>query len=317
MAVTTTLTAERILRKTMGAMKKRVPMLRQFSFDEQPQQHRYNQTVKAHIRTLPTVQNYVEGSGGYKNGATEAGTLLKDVPVTLDQWKHVPLKLGHEEVLTDEKIDVAIEDAGYVLAKSIVDAALAKVTDANVTEETIETIAATDRDTLGAVRKDMNTKGADTRNRYGIASSDFMEALMSDQRIESRDYAGQAVEGDALATLRNVSGFREIQEYPDMPGNSINLEAVFYDPRGFVVSTTVPTRTDEIADALGIPKVMSFETIQDPETGIFLMLYKFMDPGTANIHMGVSSIYGTAVGAQGEAAGSLTDYALHKVVNAA
>lgn len=317
MAVTTTLTTDRILRKTLGAMKKRVPALNHFAFDEQPQQHRYNQTVKAHIRTLPTVQNYVEGSGGYKNGATEAGTLLKDVPVTLDQWKHVPLKLGHEEVLTDEKIDVAIEDAAYVLGKSIVDAALAKVVDANVTQETIETIANTDRETLGKVRKAMNGVGADTENRFGVVSSDFMEALLSDARISSRDYYGQQAEGGALGVLSNLSGFRRIEEYPDMPDNSINLEAVFYDPRAFVVSTTVPTRTDEIADLFGIPKSMSFETMQDPETGIYLMLYKFMEEGTGNLFMGVASIYGTAVGAQGEAAGSLTDYAAHKVVNAA
>lgn len=316
MAVTTTLTAQRILRKTHSAMKKRVPLLSKMSFDQQPQKLMYNQTVTAHIRTLPTASTYVEGSGGYKNGAVESRSLLKDIPVTLDQWAHVPLKLGHEELISDEKLDLAIGDASYVLGKQIVDFALGKVVDANVTEETAETIADTDRETLGKVRKAMNQKGAFTDQRYGIANSDFMEALAIDNRIESKDFGGQDIGGDSLAVFRNLSGFREIEEYADMPHNSQNIQAVFYDPRGFTISTTVPDRTDKVADALGIPKVMSWEPITDPETKMTLMLVKFMEEGTGNIFVSVACIYGVSVGAQGEAAGSLTDYALHKVVTA-
>jgi hypothetical protein len=311
-----TLTVSEILSSTLDSFKTRVPALGMMSTDFTSTRMKKGQSGYAHIRTLPSVADYDAAEGGYFNGASEARSLLTDVPIVADGHKHVTISLTHLNAIADKKdaLAGAIGDAAYVLAKSVVDSALAKFTAANVSQSTTETIANTDRDTLGTVRKALNSKKAPAR-RFGIVNSDFAEALMADTRIASGDFYGQRLGQDPYVVLENLGGFEKIVEYPDLP-TAGNLTGAFFAPESIVIWTGLPDDSSELAAQYGIPQVVTTEVVTDPNSGLSLLGILGQKQGTLDLTLTVTMLYGTAVGKQGGSAGAITDYAGHRVISA-
>lgn len=317
--VCATLTATEILTDTIAAIRVMVPMLFQFSTRFTADRVALNGTVTGHIRTLPTAQDYNAGQGGYKNGANAGENLLTDIPVVVNKHKHVPIKYSHLVNIASQKsaYQQNINDAAYVLGKTMLNDVLAGAVAANFSEVTTEAIADTNRDTLGAIRKAMNKKGAGSP-RFGLVNSDVFEALDSDSRIASRDYYGQQTGGNPLGVLRAVAGFSEIWEYPELPANAENLSGFFCDPRAIAVVTGLPDHSFDLAAQLGIPQVMRHEIVQDPESGLALMAIFWQEQGTADVYMTVTLLWGSIAGKQAgaSAAGTAADYAGHRLVTA-
>jgi len=315
-----TLSTTQILELVLDAFKVRLPFLvSAFATDLSSEKAKFNQTVNARIASLPTVQDY-GASDGYKNGATDAKSLLNDVPVTIDQHKHVPIKLDFlDEASTVKQINLLEEatmNCGYVLAKSIADYCLGLVLAANFSEASTFTVANSDLDMLADVRVDMNGKGTNTLGRFGIVNSSVMSTLNGDSRIASGDYHGQRIGAEALGHLTGIEGFANIWEYPDMPDNSENLTSFFGTKESIILATRVPNDTAEVAKAAGIPQVASFETLTDPDTGLTLLGIKWIEQGTFDVYCTVAVMYGAVAGKQGGSAAALTDYAGHRVVTA-
>lgn len=308
-----TLTFTEILADVLQAFKTRVPALRLFAHDFSRDQVKFNQQVIAHLPVVPTAYDHVAASG-YNNNAQNARDLLVDIPITIDGWKDVPIKITTTDASTDRSQNYlkTISNAGYVLGKAVVDFALTKVTAANFSEVTDEAIANTNRDTLGKVRKAMNLKKAGTP-RNMLVNSDFFESLDSDPRIASRDYVGQRVEGDPFGRLVNVAGFAQILEYPDFPTNSQNLTAFAFDERAIGIATRLPMDSTELARTLGLPVNYKAEMVQDAETGLAIAGFGWIDSNTHDIFITSSVMYGAVAGSQGGATGAKTDYAGHRV----
>lgn len=315
-----TLSTAQILELVLDAFKVKLPFLvSAFATDFSNEKAKLNQTVNARISSLPTVQDY-DGATGYKANAADSKSLLNDVPVTIDQHKHVPIKLDFlDAASTVQQINLLEEstaNCGYVLAKSIVDYCLALTVAANFSESSTFTAANSDKDMLEAVRKAMNAKGALTSGRYGIVNSDVFSSLDGDTRISSGDYHGQRIGEDALGHLKGLQGFANVWEYPDMPANAENQTCFFGAKESIILATRVPTDTSEIAKAAGIPQIASFETLTDEDTGLTLLGIQWMEQGTMDIYCTVTVMYGAVAGSQGGAAGELLDYAGHRVVTA-
>lgn len=314
--VCVTLTFTEILSDVLMAFKTRVPALTMFAHDFSRDAVKYNQEVIAHLPVIPTAYDHVAASG-YSNNAQNARDLLVDMPIKVDGWKDVPIKIVTTDASQDRSQNYlkTISNAGYVLGKAVVDYALGKVVAANFSEQTVEAIANTTRDTLGKVRKAMNLKKAGSPRNL-LCNSDFFESLDSDPRIASRDYVGQRVEGDPFGRLVNVSGFAEILEYPDFPANSHNLTAFGFDERALGLVTRVPMDSTDLARQLGLPVNYKAEVVQDPETGLAIAGFGWIDQNTHDIFVVSSVMFGAVGGSQGGAVGAITDYAGHRVVSA-
>lgn len=393
-----TLTTTEILSDTLEAFKVAAPMLvdpNGFATDFSSGAAVKDQQVIAHIESLPSASTY-DATTGYKNGATEANTLVSDVPVTLNTHAHVPIKIDYLNAISDKKEIYArqIGNSAFVLAKSVVDAAMAKVVTANFSQKTAETIANTNRDTLGSVRKAMNAVGS-APTRGGIVSSDFFEALDQTTQITSQDYYNQRTGANPIGSLTNVAGFANIWEYPDLGTNNgsaitvssiaeatevvttsadhglavgdpvqftsltggaglaadgtvyyvatvpttatltltgvnvttdysaatmtraENLSGFFFDPRSIVVASRLPNHSQQIAADLGIPAQGRFEIVEDPDTGLALLGISWQDPGTFDNYLTVTLLYGISAGKQAGSAGTICDYAGHRVVTVA
>jgi hypothetical protein len=201
-----------------------------------------------------------------------------------------------------------VNAVGYALGKSVVDTVLAKVVAANITHSVTETIANTSRDTLAKATKQLNAQGALPQGRFGIVNSDFFNALDADSRIASDLFHGERRNGDAYGYIQNVSGFKSIWEYPSLPSTG-NISAFFADKRAVVVASRVPDMSQTVASQFGVPQIAAFETVSDADSGLTLLGIKWQKPGTFDIYMTVAILFGSAVGAQGGSANTITDKA--------
>lgn len=307
----TTLTVSEILSDVLDAFKQRVPALGYFSTDMSNESVKYGQTIIAHIPTVPTAYAHV-AANGYNNNAQNARDLLTDVPIVMNQWTDVPIKIEAADASQDRSKNYlkTISNAGYVLGKAVVDYALTKVLEANFSEQTLALTDDTDLATLQGIRADMNLKKA-ASPRYGIVNSDTFNALEEDPRIASGDYHGQRTGEDPYGKLMNLAGFKEIIEYPDLPTNSENLAGFFFDSRAVAVATRLPDDSADLASQLGLPVTFKKEVVTDPQTGLSLVGFGYIDPNTHYIYLTTSVMYGAVAGSQGGSAGALTDYAGH------
>lgn len=313
-----TLSATEIVQDTLEAFKIRFPMLTGgsgFSTDFSGSPARYNDQIIAHVRTLPASQSYDATSGYQANGA-EASSLLTDIPVTLNNHKHVPVKVDHIDVLSSRK-DLyrgAVADMAYVLGKAVLDDALAEVKAANFSYGANVTITNTSKVELDNGTKKLNQNGAAPVGRFGIVTSDFYGALEADARIASGDYHGQQRTSNAYGVLRNVAGFENIWEYPDLQtaaGENINA---FLSGRGSVcIASRVPNDPSELAASIGVPKIANFTPVTDSDSGLTLLGIEWMHAGTFDIWLTVALIWGVTAGKNGGSAGTITDKAGYRV----
>lgn len=290
----TNLAPSEILVQTIDAFKENVPGLGGMSTTFTNERKRKGQTLRGHIRSVPTVGDY--GVSGYFSNANDAQDLLTDVDLTLDQHKHVTINLTHLDAISDEKKNTEINDSAYALGKSIVDNALAKATTANLTNESIFSVANSDFDMLNDARKNLVSQGANPSALYGLVNSDVAATLNADTRIASRDFYGQDTKISGLGKLRGVCGFQEICEYPSFPSVGENMTAMFFDPRAIVIGTALPDDSTDLAKQLGVPTVAETEVVTDPETGLSFLGILHMQPGTLDLFLSVTVVYGTKVG---------------------
>jgi hypothetical protein len=312
-----TLTVSEILSDVLDAFKQRVPALSFFSTDMSNEQVMQGQQIIAHLPTMPNAVAHVAATG-YNPNAQSARDLLTDVPITMDQWTDVQIKILAADASQDRSKNYlkTISNAGYVLGKAVVDFALTKVVEASFSEQTIALTDDTDLETLNGIRADMNLVKA-AAPRFGIVNSATFNALESDPRIASGDYHNQRTGEDPYGKLVNLAGFKEIIEYPDFPDNSQSLAGFFFDSRAVAVATRLPDDSVDLAGQLGLPVTFKKEVVTDPQTGLSIVGYGWIDPVTHYIYLASSVMYGAVAGSQAaSSAGTKLDYAGHLLATA-
>jgi len=149
-----------------------------------------------------------------------------------------------------------------------------------------------------------------------LVSTDVAAMLDTDPMIASKDYHGQQGGGEGLLTFNNVGGFKQIMEYPDLP-TTATLKGLFFDPRLMVVKTALPQTTTALAASMGFAQTEVVDVQTDPSTGITLMMIKHTKPGTLDKFITFVMLYGSAAGAQGGSAGTITDKAGVRLITTA
>jgi hypothetical protein len=308
-AYATTLSVNELITDILDAFKVVVPMLSSFSRDFSTATARYGDTITAKISSIPVTSAYDANNGGFRAGAQNSKDLLTDVPVTLNQFRTVPIKIAYLDAISS-KVDLynkEIFNHAFALGKYVVDFSLSKVIAANFSQSKTEALANTTLDTLESIRTQANAQKMDPFQRNGLVSSTFAGALQADARVTSRDFYSQLNGDVGYRQFKNIAGFKNIWEYPDLPSTG-SMSGFFFDPRAIVVCSRLPDIQNEAA-RLGIPTVVKVETVTDPETGLTLMGVASQDPGTLDVYVTVALLFGASAGKQGGAAGTITDYA--------
>ena len=219
---TLTLTPTQILLLSLQAFRKRVPALGMMGTDFTGMNLVLNQSAIARIPVLPTASTYDNTAGGFKNGAAAARGLWMDVPLTINQWPTVPLRIKYQDLIQDAtKLDynANVADGGFVLGKTIVDNVLGQVSSKNFSQGSIWQVSDCDVDMLVGVGEAMNGK-TESSERYMLVSSAVASVLAADQRLINSQWFGEKQGEEPIRVFRNAFGFKEIREYPDMPSNN-------------------------------------------------------------------------------------------------
>ena len=86
-----------------------------------------------------------------------------------------------------------------------------------------------------------------------------------------------------------------------------NVTGLFFSAESIAIRAGIPSQTSELASILGIPQTMAMESLRDPVSGFALALMKWQASGTADLWVSPTAIWGSAVGRQAGAAGTITD----------
>jgi len=215
------LTVPELLMDVIQAFKIRVPGLNRMGRDFRVDSLKLGQTYTAHIAGVPAVSDYDENNGGYEANATDARSLLTAVPIVVDKHRKVSLSWRHLDQIADQKneYDKVIANTGYALAKSVVLDVVGKANSRTLSQNTIALAANSDYDVVDAIRGKMNLAGASPFGRAGLVNTDVAAAMHLDNRILSADYRGEMGGADAYRIFRNIAGFEEVAEWPEMPTN--------------------------------------------------------------------------------------------------
>jgi hypothetical protein len=313
-----TLSVPELSQLVLEAFKIQTPELFEpggFALDIESKTARLNDKITSHIGQVPTAQNYDPTPGvGFASGVQDSTDLLQDVPVTLSYFKHVPIRIKWLTQLSSKiNLSVALMEQGYALRKLLIDTALGVILPANFTYQKAVDPANVNLDSVEALRSKLNTQKAAPFGRFGIVSTAFAGALQADQRVGSSLFYNMLNGDTAYRRYKNLAGFANIYEYPDMP-SAANLSGYFGDRRGIIVAVRPIDFAQVSPEALGIPKIMSFTPMVDQETGLPFVAVGWQDPGTGDLYISIGILFGVAGGNQGGAANTITDRAGVRVV---
>jgi hypothetical protein len=291
-----TLNAALVTLRVMSFLRKQVPALDAVSTDFSGEQADFDQQIIARVITVPAVADY-SAVDGYVAGDPAA----VDVPVTINKHRHVTLEFNVTDLSSTKRnlIDEQAKVAAYALGKDLVDAVLALGTVANFGTEVVETVANTQRSTLGKIRKQLNAQGATPMGRFGILASDPFENLTDDERIVSSLFnPGSQQDNRPSGLLTGIKGFEQIIEYVDLPAAG-NMTGFFGTKDALVVATRIPKDP-----ALLFPELAgggSIEIVKDPDTGMSMLVRQWYDWQAGKVYFSLVWMYGAAKGVTGQA----------------
>lgn len=114
--------------------------------------------------------------------------------------------------------------------------------------------------------------------------------------------AANALAGTAVDITDTGTGVHTVSGYE-------NITGIFLTAAAVAIRAGIPEQTAELAQILGIPQVMQMDRMRDPINGFALALMKWQQGGTGDLYVSPTAIWGSSVGRQSGAAGSLTDKA--------
>ena len=312
-----TLSVPELSQLIMDAFKTQTPELFNsggFAMDVSSKTAVLGDTITAHIGAVPVAADY-DQTTGFDNGVQDATSLLTDVPVVLNYFKHVPIRVKWLSQLSS-KMDLtrAVVNQGYALRKLIIDTALQTVLASNFSHQYPVAVGNGTLDTFEALRSKLNTQKASPNERFGIINTSLAGELQADQRVGSSLFYNMLNGGNALRRYTSLAGFQNIYEYPDMYAGG-NLRGYVGDRRGVVIAVRAIDYSNA-ADILRVPKVMETVPMIDDETGMPFTGVGYQKQGTGDVYFTVGLLFGVAAGSQGGAADAITDKAGVRIVSA-
>jgi hypothetical protein len=258
-----TLTVPEIMADVLDAFKLETPEVfgpNGFATDFSSATAVLGDTITAKIDKLPVTGAYDRNNGGFKNAAQDVTTLIEDVPVVLDQFRIVTVNVNWLTQLASkiQLYQFSVKNHGYALSKYVLDTILGKLVLANFSNRIQVPLANVNLDTIDlTVRDQMNTQKMSDTGRFMICNTPFASKFGGDDRVRSGDYFYQQNGERGYRRWIGIGGLNWVREYPDFPNNGIDLQAYAGEKRGVVVAARAMNFSN-VADQLGIPKVMDF-----------------------------------------------------------
>ena len=293
-----TLSPDVITLDVLQFLKKRFPMLTAVATDFSKESVRLNTHIISRVVTPPAVQSYTQASGYVATNATTT-----DVSVLINNFRYVTVSFYDDSMASTPRnlVQEQVEAAAYSLGKDAFDKLMALAIVANFPTHTVSTAANMTRDTLTAVRYQLQAAGSAVP-RFGILDSAGMEYLLQDPTIISRFYVNiqdSAVDQEA-GILTGIGGFEKIFEYADLTTDAANTLGFFGNKNALVLAARVPSDPASFVSDLPINAII--KNITDEETGLTIQYRYHYDVIMGRLDMTLCWIFGVAVGVPSHAA---------------
>jgi hypothetical protein len=141
-----------------------------------------------------------------------------------------------------------------------------------------------------------------------LATTYFVIRLTADTfSLASSD--ANAVAGTAVDITGTGTGTHTITGFENTTG-------LFFERRAIAVLAGLPNTTAELAAAFGIPQIMAFTPMTEPESGFSASLVRWQAAGTGDLYVSPASVWGSALGRQSGAVDGITDRAAVRLITA-
>lgn len=277
-----TLVGDIVSQRTLATLASRRPMLLNVVTDFSNEQAFLDQSVKTRTIGLPTVGNF---------GAAASDRADTDYTVTLSAHKQVQFSLTAANYNSTGR-DLVREHSdamALALGNHMVDAVAALITDA-FTSETTGAGSTKNYTDVTAATKALNAAGAPDMERFMWVNSDFAEALRNDETV-MENWDKQNTSG--YARWKNIHGFGEINEYPALPGNSVNLIGFGFQRNALLLASRVAINPQ---DLLGAGYAGTLKVVQDPISGLAVVSNQWITQDTLALNDRLILLYGVARG---------------------
>ena len=295
-----TLSGTLVTVRTLELLKLTFPSITSFTTDFSDQPAQFGQTIMTRTITIPAVQTYNTSTGWADSTAATS-----DVPVTIDQHKGVPITFNSNilESTVRRLFDEFAPAQAYALAKDMVDALYARLTDANFTNNTISTSAAFSRNVCVDVANALDKRGVPmlAGQRTLLLYSDAFASLEKDSTLiqplaflqENLIERGQNPPPEFIVP---VAGFRVIKA-PNLPSNNANLIGFGASKSALVIASRVPNDYTSVLPGAAFGNVAM---VTDPDLGLTVLQVQYVNHTLGTATSRISLMYGTAAG-QGNA----------------
>lgn len=284
-----TLSGELITQRSLSLLKLSFPWLTKISTDFSPEAVSFGQTVKTRLKTIPGTVSFVPGTGYVRAGATTT-----DVPVVINAHKGVEIAFNANELSSTNRdlFGEQVEGAHYALGKDFADAILALITVANFANESIEATNNVDADTMDTLDAELAARGV-AGPRIGLLSSAVFRKLGKDSSIVNLAafQMKEIITQSQLPPIKNIQPF-EVHNLPAPVGENLTGFAGSADALAF--ATRTPNDYTKIMPDVGSNGVVQIVT--NPDTGISVMLVRYVDHKLAEAAWRIAVQFGAAKG---------------------
>lgn len=277
-----TLVGNIISQRTLALVVSKRPMLRSVVTDFSDEQARLNQVVYTRTVGLPAVNTF---------GAAATDTGVTDYTVTLNQHRQALFSYTAAEYNSTGRNPVAEHSNALALAigNYMVDQVAALITAAFTLANQVEAANLKDYGDIVASTKLLNTTGLPQDGRFGWVNSDVAEALRNDELV----MANFDRSGAAYASWKNIEGFEELNEFPALPGNSINLIAFLFHRNALLIASRISQDPQALIGA-GYPGRL--QVVTDPVTGLSVVSNQWIGQNDLAINDRLIILFGAARG---------------------
>lgn len=276
-----TLAGNLVSQRTLELVVSRRPLLRNCVTDFTNELVKFNQTVYTRVVGLAAVQNF---------GTAPTDSSTTDYPVQMNQHKETRFKFLPSEYLATGRnlVNEHAESLATPIGNYMVDQVATLITAAFTLANQTEAANLKDYADIVAATKLLNTTGLGD-DRCAWVNADVAEALRNDELIMAHFNR----DGSAYAQWKNLEGFKEVNEYPALPGNSINLIAFWFHRNALLIASRLAVDTEAFA---GVNYPGRLEPVQDPISGLTITANQFVLQESLEIHTRLIILFGCARG---------------------
>lgn len=154
----------------------------------------------------------------------------------------------------------------------------------------------------------LTTTAADLPNGYAVDTTYYV-IYVTDDTLKLASTDANALAGTAVTISDDGTGTHTITGYENTTG-------LFFERRAIAVLAGIPAGTPELAAAFGIPQVMAFTSMTEPESGFSASLVRWQQAGTGDLYVSPAAIWGSALGRQSGTADGIVDRAAIRLITA-